>query len=374
MPRVSVILTSFNHGKFLREAIDSVLNQTFADFELIILDDASTDDSWDLICQYADPRIKAHRNEANVGYKYWFSKAMPGMALGDYVAIHHSDDVWEPTKLAKQVACLDANPEIGAVFTNAAAITENSALMTDEQHFYFSIFNQPNRTRHAWLRHFFSHGNALCHPSVLIRRRCYETCGVYRHQLAQLADFDMWIRLCLRYEIHILPEKLVRFRVRDNEANVSGDRPETRIRSAYEYYQVLRNYRDLRRLDDFLKVFPSAARYDRGEETDMDFVLGMVALEQKPFGFTQLFGLDLVFEAISDPRRAANIKRHYGFDYKNLLALTGANDVFSQEKLRQLQAQINRRWAKIERIQASRSWRLTRPLRTLERLMGKIFG
>jgi glycosyltransferase involved in cell wall biosynthesis len=367
MPRVSVILTSFNHAKYLREAIDSVLNQTFADFELIILDDASTDNSWDLICRYADPRIKAHRNEANVGYKYWFSKAMPGLGLADYVAIHHSDDVWEPAKLGAQVACLDANPEIGAVFTNAQVIAEDSAWMTDEKHSYFSVFNQPNRTRHEWLGYFFSHGNALCHPSVLIRKECYEKCGPYRHQLAQLADFDMWIRLCLRYDIRVLPEKLVRFRVRDNEANVSGDRPETRIRCAYEYYQVLRNYRDLGRLDDFLKVFPSAAKYARGEETDWDFVLGMVALEQKPFGFTQLFGQDLVFEAMCDPKRAASIKRLYGFDHEDFLEFTGRNDVFSLEKVRRLRA-------KLEKIHASRTWRLTRPLRWLERLAGRIFS
>jgi glycosyltransferase involved in cell wall biosynthesis len=370
MPKVSVLLTSFNHGKYLREAIDSVLNQTFTDFELIILDDASTDNSWNLIRQYADPRIKALRNETNVGYKYWFSNAMPGMGMGGYIAIHHSDDVWEPTKLEEQVAYLDAHPEIGAVFTNALVITEDSALLADEKHFYFGIFNQPNRTRHEWLRHFFYRGNALCHPSVLIRRECYEVCGPYRHQLAQLADFDMWIRLCLKYDIHVLPKKLVRYRVRENEANVSGNRPETRIRSAYEYYQVLRNYRDFSRFDEFLKVFPAAAEYDRGEETDMDFALGMVALArepQKPFRFTQLFGQDLLFEAISDPKRAANIKRLYGFDHRHFSAFTGKNDVFTLEKIGQLRG-------KLEKIHASRSWRLTRPLRWLERLAGKIFG
>jgi len=83
----------------------------------------------------------------------------------------------------------------------------------------------------------------------------------------------------------------------------------------------------------------------------------MVALEEKPFNFTQLFGQDILFEVISDPMRAANIKRLYDFDYKSFIALTGANDVFSQEKINQ--------------IYASRTWRLTRPLRSFARLFGQ---
>jgi glycosyltransferase involved in cell wall biosynthesis len=357
MPNVSVILTSFNHEKYIREAIDSALNQTFTDFELIILDDCSSDNSWDLINQYSDPRIKMFRNEVNKGPVAGVNKAISEIALGEYIAIHHSDDVWELDKLEKQVAFLDAHPEIGAVFTNALAIAEDSSPLSDEKHFYSNIFDQPNRTRHEWLRFFFNHGNALCHPSVLIRKVCYEECGLYRYGMAQLPDFDMWIRLCLKHEIHVLPERLVRFRVRDNEANASASRPETRIRTLYEFYKLLPNYRKLTRFEDLVKVFPSAEKYNRNEETDMGFVLGMVVLEQKSFPFTLLFGQDLLFEAISDPMRAANIKRLYGFDYKSFIALTGQHDVFSREE--------------IGEIYNSSSWRLTRPLRFFARLMEK---
>ncbi len=279
----------------------------------------------------------------------------------EYIAIHHSDDVWELDKLEKQVAYLDAHPEIGAVFTNALAIGEDSSPLMDEQHSYSNIFNQPNRTRHEWLRFFFSRGNALCHPSVLIRKLCYEVCGLYRYGMAQLPDLDMWMRLCLKYEIHVLSEKLVKFRVRDNEANASASQPNTRIRSAYEFYKLLPNYRQLTRFEDMAKVFPSAEKYNRNEETDMDFVLGMVVLEEMSFPFIALFGQDILFDVLSDPVRAAKIKRLYDFDYKNFIALTGINDVFAQEKVADV----------INQIYASRSWRLTRPLRFFARLMEK---
>ena len=331
MPKVLVILTSFNHEKFIREAIDSVLNQTFTDFELIIWDDASSDNSWHLIKQYSDPRIKAFRNEKQERGIWGINKAISELATSEYIAIHHSDDVWELDKLEKQVAFLDENPEIGAVFTNALAIAEDGSPLADEKHLYANIFEQPNRTRHEWLRSFFRHGNALCHPSVLIRKVCYENCGLYRFGLAQLGDFDMWVRLCLKHEIFVLPERLIRFRVLNNEANASGNRPQTRIRIFFEFYKVLPNYRKIKKFDDLVKVFPVAEKYYRNKETDMDFVLAMVALEENPFPFTQLFGLDLLFEAISDPKRSANIRRLYDFDYKNYIALTAQHDVFSQE-------------------------------------------
>jgi len=369
MPKVSVILTSFNHEKYLREAIDSVLNQTFTDYELIIWDDASADGSWAVINSYSDPRIKSFRNEISKRGIYGINKAISEVATGEYIAIHHSDDVWEPDKLEKQVAYLDAHPEIGAVFTNALAIGEDSLPLADKQHYYSDIFNQPNRTRHEWLRFFFSRGNALCHPSVLIRKACYTNCGFYRYGFAQVGDFDMWIRLCLKYEIHVLPERLVRFRVRDNAANTSASRPETRIRDLYEFYKLLPIYRKIKYFDDLVKIFPSAEKYNRDEETDMDFVLAMVALEEKPFHSTQLFGLDLLFEAISDPKRAANIKHLYVFDYKSFITLTGQYDVFSREEVAQWDGRLR---DTINLMHNTISWRITKPLRILGQLFRRM--
>ena len=340
MPKVSIILTSFNHEKYIREAINSTLNQSFTDFELIIWDDASSDNSWYLISRYSDPRIKKFRNEIRKRVSWGINKAVSEVASGEYIAIHHSDDVWEPEKLAKQVAFLDAHPEFGAVFTNVTAIGEDSTPLKNEKHFYFSIFEQFNRTRFEWLNFFFNHGNALCHPSVLIRKSCYEDCGLYRFGFAQVTDFDMWIRLCLQYEIYVIPEKLVRFRVLENEANASGSRPETRIRGLYELYKLLPTYRKITHFDDLVKIFPSSAKFCRKKETDMDFALAMVALEEKPFTFTILFGLDILFEIISDPKRADSIKRLYGFDYKSFIELTAQHDVFSREEVATLSGQL----------------------------------
>lgn len=406
MPKVSVILTSYNHEKYIKEAINSVLRQTYEDIELIIWDDASSDDSWRMINRFKDNRIKAYQSEQNGNGI--LNRAL-NIASGQYIAIHHSDDVWEPDKLEKQVAFLDAHHEVGAVFTNALAITEEGHALADEKHPYFNIFNQPNRTRHEWLNFFFNHGNALCHPSVLIRKSVYDTVGAYEYGYTQLNDFNMWIRLCLKYEIFVLPDKLVRFRVHANEANVSGNRPETRIRGGNEFYRILRHYLKITSYEEMGLIFPEAARYYRGEGFDAKFVLAMIALERKPFSFTELFGIDLLFDIVSDPVRAEKIKTLYNFDRRAFLTLTKKHDGLSLERLysknqllaerdRQisaLEAQIanlnqvvNERDTKIanldqsytealraiDELRKSTSWRLTVPMRYVSSKIKNLFS
>ena len=363
-PKVSVILTSYNHAKYLRESIESVLDQTYRDFELIIWDDASTDNSWSIISSYTDARIQKFRNETNQFIEY-FRRAISNVARGEYIAIHHSDDVWEADKLEKQVAFLNENPRIGAVFSNALIIGENGEPFEDKSHFYYKIFNQPNRTRYEWLNYFFGHGNALCHPSVLIRKICYEDRGLYRYGLTQTPDFDMWVRLCLKYEIYIMPEKLVRFRVLANKENASASRQDNHIRSQFEYLQVLDNYRQLSSYEEIIRIFPSAEKYYRTEGFDAQFVLGMLALETKPFKFTELFGLQLLFEALNDPSRAIKIKEIYHFDIQKFKELSGAHDIFSfaiseqQAKREQdWNAQLTDLQTKLNQIVNSNEWKI----------------
>ncbi len=341
MAKVSVILTSYNHAEYLREAIDSVLNQSYQDFELIILDDASTDASWSIIESYTDQRVRAFRNETNQYGVYGLDKAILEETEGEFIAIHHSDDVWEPLKLEKQVEYLDGHPETGAVFSNVTPIGEEGEPFYDLARFNHEIFNQPWHNRYEWLNYFFSHGNALCHPSVLIRKVCYEKCGVYRHGMIQLPDFDMWVRLCFKYEIYVMPDKLIRFRVRENLANSSSPRIENRMRSTFEYLRVLENFCAIANFQELVNIFPAAQKYYRSDGSDILFVLGMVALETKPHKLAELFGLNLLFDALNQPERAKAIKEFYGFDTKKFREYAGSHDVFSLNLEMQLIQQQN---------------------------------
>lgn len=362
--KVSVILTSFNHAKYLKEAIDSALNQTFSDFELIIWDDASTDESWQIITSYSDTRIRPFRNEVQKKGVWGLNKAISEIAVGEYIAIHHSDDIWESQKLEKQVAFLDVHPEIGAVFSNAVIITENGKLLENSTNIYYKIFEQPNRTRHDWLNHFFCRGNALCHPSLLIRKTCYAEHEPYRSGFGLLADLDAWVRLCLKHDIFIIPEKLVRYRVRAKRMNASTD-PKTRIRRPFEFLQVLNNYKKIVTPEELIKVFPSAEKYIKPEGCDVAFALGMIALELKPYKVTELFGLSLIFEALNDPDRARIIQDLYGFTSKDFVPVIAKHDVFSTELLADQAAQIQELSLSLAEITNSKAWKLVMVLRKL---------
>lgn len=365
-PRISVIQTSFNLARFLPEAIDGVLAQTFSDFELIIWDDASEDSSWEIITAYTDPRIRAFRNPQRMRASWGINRAIREVARGEFIAINHADDVWEPAKLERQVAFLDAHPDVAAVFTNAEAIDEAGAPLANRNHFYASIFSQPNRTRHEWLNHFYFQGNALCHPSLLIRASCYTECGLYQTALTQLCDFDMWVRLCMRHEVHVLPEKLVRFRVRDDESNVSGNRPEARIRAHSELFTVLDHYFKLVEFEEFARIFPQADKFRRPDGFEVRFVLAMIALESEAGHVVHSHAVLALIKLLLDAQTARRIHDLYGFDHHDLIAITGQRDVFLLEHAQQTGKQqlhaLELEW-RLQAILQSRSWRCTAPLR-----------
>ncbi len=366
--RVAVVLTSFNHARFLPQAIDSVLNQTFQDFELIIWDDGSTDESWEIIRGCGDPRIRAFRNEDSQS-GWGFRKAVLQVRSGEYIAIHHSDDVWEPPKLEKQVAFMDQNPEYGAVFSNAMTIGDDGAPYRNPLHAYYNIFDQPNRSRHEWLRRFFYQGNALCHPSVLIRRSAFDAAGGYRFGFAQTGDMDLWVRLCLKHELHVLPERLVRFRYRPSRLNASANRRDVRVRAQFELLQIYRNYTGITRADDFRKVFPESAQYADPDGADLGFALAMAALEAPRDKVAKLFALELLFAALNDPERAARIKLLYGFDHADFVRLSARLDVFAVDLAAELKSRFLLRAAaflrQVDSVVAPRGSRRRRLLNAL---------
>ena len=226
-PRVSVVMPCYNHEQFVVAAINSVLDQTMADFELIVVDDGSVDGSMGTIASMADPRMRVYRLSQNQGGAAALNFAIQ-QARSEYVAVINSDDMWERHKLERQLEVFEHDPACYAVFTGARFIDESGHPLPPERiPRWNDIFRQPNRTRAQWLRFFFEEGNALCHPSVLIRREFYVEHGLYDNRLRQLPDFQRWITLIKHHPIVVLgSEDLVRFRLLAAERNpVQRTRP-----------------------------------------------------------------------------------------------------------------------------------------------------
>ncbi len=325
--KVSVILTSYNHGQYLKESIESVLSQTYKDFELIILDDCSTDNSWEIINEYSDERIKKIRNPINLRTDGTYEVFM-NVAAGEYIAVHHSDDVWEPEKLEKEVEYLDSHENIAAVFTYVKPIDENGDEYYDDEGFYYNIFQQPNRTRYEWLQHFFYWGNCLCHPSVLMRRRLFLEEQLFDFGVAQVPDLCRWVRVCLKHDIYVLPEKLTKFRVHREGKNTSGARPEVMIRSSVELYHMLRLYSNIPSAEEFIKIFPEGEEYAKEDLYIPQYAFARICTRPEMESYTRLYGYELLYELMNDRDTARRIERVYGFTFRDLIRMTGEKDIF----------------------------------------------
>lgn len=240
-PKVSVAIASYNHVDYIGVAIDSVLKQSFQDFEIIVTDDGSTDGTADVVETYSDRRIKLKRFTSNKGACFATNNAI-SRSQGEYIAILSSDDAFFPNKLQKQVDFLDANPQIGAVFAYPEMINEaGEKLPPEEQANQSSIFKENNKSQVEWIWRLF-HFNCLCHPSVLIRRACYEKVGLYNPSLRSLPDYEMWVRLLQKTNIHIIHEPLIKMRKFKNEMNESGSRPDQIRRVVWEHIKVIKRF------------------------------------------------------------------------------------------------------------------------------------
>jgi glycosyltransferase involved in cell wall biosynthesis len=324
--KVSVIIPAYNHDKYIAQCLESVLNQTFQDFEIILTDDGSVDQTVAIIESFTDPRLKLYRHPRNQGASLAANHCLQ-QARGDYIAMLSSDDAWYPEKLSLQVRHLDDHPELGAVFGKVLYVDELDHPLTGRDLPYVDVFDVHNRTRFEWLRYFFERGNCLCHPSSLVRRDCYTEIGLLNPAFAYMPDFDLWIRLCLRYEIAVLDQKLVRFRKFPVESNASGETPQNRRRLRYEFRQALNHYRALTEPAEFKRVFPEASQYGPVTTAALPYLLGRIAIASG-WDFKVLWGLDLIYAFLQDPGNARLLEQDYHFTFLDFIALTGDSNAF----------------------------------------------
>jgi glycosyltransferase involved in cell wall biosynthesis len=203
MPKVSVVIPTHNRASFLRAAINSVLNQTFQDFEILIVDDASKDQTPELIRSFMDPRIKYIRHHTNKGQGVTRNDGIRRTS-GEFIALLDDDDEWLPHKLEKQVRLLESSPsDVGLIYTGLYTMDASNKqvlnVVSPEQRGY--------ALEQLWLRNFIG----TC-SSVLIRRIVFDKVELFDEKLAAKADYDLWIRIAEEFAIDYIREPLVLFR------------------------------------------------------------------------------------------------------------------------------------------------------------------
>lgn len=214
MPLVCICIPTYNAAETIRETLESIIAQSYANMVIHVSDNASTDDTLKVIESIKDPRVTIHQYSENIGGEGNFTRCIE-LATGKYTAIFHADDIYEPDVVAKQVAYLEANFDVGAVFTEAITI--------DEQGVPFGVIGavpggSVGVTRIGFrelLKTMLLHHNFLVCPSVMVRTIIYKNeIKVWGSSLFRSAsDVDTWLRLAYLHPIAVLDEQLMRYRI-----------------------------------------------------------------------------------------------------------------------------------------------------------------
>ncbi len=248
MPKVSVLIPFYNSAAFLKPCIDSVLQQTYKDFELVLLNDGSTDDSEKIARSYDDPRVKYYANEKNLGIPVSHNKLMD-LASGEYLALLDSDNLCTPDRLEKQVAFLDSRPDVtivgswGRLFNAMPAPTIYSKLKKIFINLGW-VWHQPaNVTMEETLR-----GNTCMHSSMMIRHSDFIRCGVrYDPSFAVAEDYDL-LRQTLANGLKIcnIQEVLFEYQLHGENISITKKRmmkeADARVKADIRHFLKLKNY------------------------------------------------------------------------------------------------------------------------------------
>lgn len=217
-PLVTVLVPCFNAEAYLREALDSILTQTYTNLEVICLDDCSTDRTPEILAEYRG-RIVHHRQQANRGI---YDNVDDGIALarGELIATYHADDIYLPTIVERQVEFLGRNPEAGAVFASDIMVDSDNVeydrlrlppeLAGGRPIPFDVLFNSILRRKNRYL---------VC-PTAMVRASVYHEIGGYRQDLFRnSSDLDCWMRIAQRHPVGILEEHLMRYRHSDRQSS-----------------------------------------------------------------------------------------------------------------------------------------------------------
>jgi len=209
-PKVTVLMSVYNGEKYLREAVDSILGQTFKDFEFLIINDGSTDKTGEILKSYNDPRIKIINNEKNIGLTKSLNTGLR-LARGEYIARQDADDISLPTRLEKELKFLEQNSNVALVGTDYLFINEKGKV--------FHVVRCLNGRRK--LKEKLLEGNQFGHGSVMMRKECIHRVGTYREEFRFAQDYDFYLRLVEVYDVANISEPLYKWRINISSVSVT---------------------------------------------------------------------------------------------------------------------------------------------------------
>lgn len=389
LPLISVVMVNYNHDDYLEEAVLSVINQTYQNWELILVDDGSTDRSCEIIRSFKDERIKPVFLEKNshicIATNEGFSRVK-----GQYIARLDSDDVWESDKLEKQMQYFKDNQDMSICFTKLKIIDENSKTVDrhDAEDLY-NLYDNRQEDRYSWLRFFFFYGNSLIQSSVLMKTEVVRKIGGFNLAYMQAHDFEFFIRAAMWYEFGFVEEALTGYRRSMNQN--SSDNPENNRRFFNEYMNIRFHFFDCFSKELFRDSFGNCF-INKEASTEAELlceqafllkhcmqgrvsnpVLGLMKLEVLLNNEETRKVLKEKYSYTPKDFYADNMQKQFYSDemYEKELYAAELEDTLSRklaekdERIRKLTHDNEKLDSQLKSILSSNSWKATKPLRSI---------
>lgn len=314
-PKVSILCPSFNHEQYVHSFLNSALSQTENDFELIIVDDCSSDHNLEEIYKVHDHRVTIVEHQYNKGINAALNTAFEA-SQGEYIAFIASDDLLEPTYIENVTKCFELHPHVDIFYTSLLPVDdENNVVEAQKERFV-----RKQRSRYALLKDMFYKGNQLLSPGMAMRRNVFESLYPLDLSLVQYQDYKMHINILLEFNPFFSTECCVRYRVPSKRRGISKDSLTTKIREDFETSKLLDSYLAIKDVWVLEKIFGDAvSSIGRAAPETIPYFLARLAL-QSDSTVRRRWGYQVLMRCIQDQSAFDALHAHYGFDFKNFIS------------------------------------------------------
>lgn len=258
-PRVSVILPCYNGARWVGQAIESVLAQTYRDFELIIIDDGSTDNSKEIIASYLHDKRVHYIYQQNKGFSAALNRGIKE-SNGNLIGFIGHDDMWMPNKLEVQAKYFSEHKDVDLIHSNYCSIDSKGRII-GVCHFYIPNFS----SRRKLIEHLFIN-NFIGFETALVKRRCFDEVGLFDERMVGFSDHDMWLRIAGKFNIAYVDLPLVK--KREHELQLSKTRIEEELKD--EFLMVIKA----------ISLYPFLKKAERKKLAPLYYRWGIVMLQK----------------------------------------------------------------------------------------------
>lgn len=330
-PLVSIVMSNYNGEPLIKQTIESVLAQSYQNWEFIIFDDCSTDRSRQIIQSFNDPRIKPFFSDTHEHMVYGFNYGITNSS-GELIARIDSDDTWEPKKLQKQVDFFHNHPDYGACFTLVNFVNEHGNILTEKDTERVLWWDIRNKTQAEWLRYFYFHGCGVSHPSAMFHRKVIEKVGLYNLGYVQVQDYDLWIRIVKHYPIHIIQEKLTNYRWFATGANASAPSEKGIRRANFEFSQIYCSFFNDIPDEIFIEAFGSDFTHEGTTDPEELTVERMLLLFKPVFcgSMPQLGGAQMFLRLLQDEKMRGVLRENYNLTQTSFYKIAAKPILFEE--------------------------------------------